>query len=50
MKQQLQRCGDTPPALGMLYVGKDVVAQPGDRVILSKEGGVWCQQRYPVSI
>jgi hypothetical protein len=38
------------PALGMLYVGKDVVAQTGDRVMLSKEGGVWCQQQYPVSI
>ena len=34
----------------MLYVGKDVVAQPGDRVILSKEGSAWCQQRYPVRV
>ena len=34
----------------MLYVGKDVVAQAGDRVMLSKEGSAWCQQRYPVSL
>jgi hypothetical protein len=33
----------------MLLVGKDVVAQPGDRVMLSKEGSAWCQQRYPVT-
>lgn len=33
----------------MMYVGKDVAAQPGDRVMLSKEGSAWCQQRYPVS-
>ena len=32
----------------MLYVGKDVAAQPGDRVMLSKEGSAWCQHRYPV--
>mmetsp|Transcript_29007 Transcript_29007/g.46693 ORF Transcript_29007/g.46693 Transcript_29007/m.46693 type:complete len:116 (+) Transcript_29007:88-435(+) len=31
----------------MLYVGKDILAQPGDRVMLSKEGSAWCQQRYP---
>ena len=34
----------------MLYVGKDILAQPGDRVMLSKEGSAWCQQRYPVSL
>ena len=34
----------------MLYVGKDVLAQPGDRVMLSQEGSAWCQQRYPVHL
>ena len=28
-------------------VGKDVEAKPGERVVLSEEGKLWCQAQYP---
>ncbi|EKX40696.1 hypothetical protein GUITHDRAFT_154057, partial [Guillardia theta CCMP2712] len=30
-----------------IYVGKDVRGKPGDRVILSEDGQIWCKKLYP---